>query len=273
MGPERGSLDAWTTLAALAARTERIRLGSMVSPVTFRHPSLLAKAAATADHVSGGRIELGIGAGWSEPEHESYGFHFPPLEARMEMLAEQLEIVHRQWMEEVFDFTGTHYRLNGCRALPKPVQRPRPPLIVGGRGGQGTVGPAVRFADEYNTFYASPERCRELRGLLDGACERVGRDPSSLPLSLMTGLVAGSDRAETLERAHRVATRSGEDGDPAAFLDQRREQWVAGTAPEVVERLRELEEAGVERVLLQHLDHEDLETVALLGAEIAPAVA
>ena len=270
---ERGSLDAWTTLAALAARTERIRLGSMVSPVTFRHPSLLAKAVATADHVSGGRVELGIGAGWNELEHRVYGFPFPATPERMERLAEQLEIVCRQWTEEEFDFDGRHYRLEGCRALPKPVQQPRPPIIVGGSARRGTIEPAVRFADEYDTVYASPAECRERRRRLDEACERAGRDPVTLRFSVMTACIVGSDSDEVRERVRRVMERVGADGDVEAFVRRWGESRAVGTVDEVVERLRELEDAGVERIYLQHLVHEDLEAVQLIGAEVVPAVA
>src|SRR5437870_9110940 len=134
-----GSLDCWTTLAALAAVTSKVRLGSLVSPVTFRHPSVLARAAATVDHVSGGRVELGIGGGWMEPEHRAYGFPFPETNVRMDLLAEQLEIVHRQWTEDGFDFAGRHYTLENSTAFPKPVEQPHPPLIVGGSGRAGTL--------------------------------------------------------------------------------------------------------------------------------------
>jgi F420-dependent oxidoreductase-like protein len=183
---DRGSLDAWATLAGIAAHTERIRLGTMVSPATFRHPSTLAREAATVDHISGGRVELGLGAGWYELEHRAHGFEFPDEGTRMERFAEQLEIVHRQWTEESFDFSGRHYTLQDCRALPKPLQQPRPPLIVGGAARTGTLEPAVRFADEYNTPIASLETCRERRRRVAEACERAGRDPASLPFSLMT---------------------------------------------------------------------------------------
>ena len=132
---ERGSLDAWTTLAALAARTSRIRLGTLVSPATFRHPSVVAKSVVTVDHISGGRAELGLGAGWHEGEHRAYGFEFPPTRVRMERLAEQLELVTRSWTEDAVSFEGRHYRVQDLRALPKPVQRPRPTLLVGGGAG------------------------------------------------------------------------------------------------------------------------------------------
>jgi F420-dependent oxidoreductase-like protein len=267
----RGALDAWATLAALAARTERIRLGSLVSPATFRHPSVLAKAVVTADHVSGGRVELGLGAGWNKPEHSMYGFPFPEQKVRLELFAEQLEIVHRQWTEDGFDFAGRHYRLEGCRALPKPVQDPHPPLIVGGAGGRGTVEPAVRWADEYNTLFASVEELRDRRQRLDEACERTGRDPGSLRFSHMTRCVIGVDARDLDERARRVASLTGA-GDSQAFLAAVRATGVVGTVDEAVERLQAAEAAGVHRVFLQHLDHRDLEMVALIGREVVPRV-
>lgn len=273
-GQVRGGLDAWATLAALAPLTDRIRLGTMVSPVTFRHPSELAKAVVTADHASGGRVELGLGAGWNEHEHRSYGFAFHDLSTRLELLAEQLEIVHRQWTEDEFDFEGAHYRLEGCRALPKPLQRPRPPLIVGGSAKRGTADPAARFADEYNTTFASPEECLERRRLLDAACERAGRDPATLRLSLMTTCVVGSDEAEVRERVRALLAATGRSElDPDEFVESRRERAVLGTVEQAAERLRALEDAGVERIFLQHLVPGDAGMVELIGRELVPAVA
>jgi F420-dependent oxidoreductase-like protein len=261
----RGSLDAWATLTALATVTRRIRLGTMVSPATFRHPSELAKVAATADHVSGGRIELGLGAGWQEQEHRSYGFPFHDVPTRIRLFAEQLEIVHRQWTEDVFSFSGEHYTLEDCRALPKPVQTPHPPLIVGGGVRPGTVGPAVRFADEYNTTYVTTEEARRRRSVLDEACRAAGRDPATLPLSLMTGCIVAPDRATLDERIAAVQQVTRDDSDPATW-----DGWLIGTVDEVGERMRELAGAGVERFFLQHLDHRDLESVALIGRELVP---
>jgi len=264
---EKGSHDAWTTLAALAARTRRLRLGTLVSPVTFRHPSLLANAVTTADHVSGGRVELGIGAGWMVPEHTAYGFPFPETSERMEMLAEQLEIVHRLWTEERTDFEGRHYRLDGAPGLPKPVQRPHPPILVGGSGGRGTTRPAARFADEYNTPFASPEEFAERRRRVSETCEREGRDPDTMRFSLMTGCLIGEERARRLYRER----ERGVDFD--TWLADYREASLVGTLDEIAARIREYEEAGCERIMLQHLLHDDLEAVALIGRELAPAVA
>jgi alkanesulfonate monooxygenase SsuD/methylene tetrahydromethanopterin reductase-like flavin-dependent oxidoreductase (luciferase family) len=253
---ERGALDAWATLAALAAVTSTVRLGTLVSPASFRHPAVLAKTAATVDQVSGGRVEVGLGAGWWEPEHELFRFPFPPVSERLDVLEEQLELLRRQWDDGPFSFNGAHYRVRDLDPQPKPVQRPRPP----------------RLADEYNTFFITEEECRELRARLDDACEREGRDPATLPLSLMTGWVVGADRGELLSRAERLARTRGGEGDGEAYLRGLPGSWVTGTDDEAIERLRELEAAGVERVMLQNLLHEDLDVVALIGRQVAPAL-
>lgn len=262
----RESHDALATLAALAALTERIRLGTLVSPATFRHPSVTAKSVATLDHVSNGRVELGLGAGWNEPEHAAYGFPFPPLGVRMEMLAEQLEIVRRLWTEEEVSFAGRHYRLDACPGLPKPVQVPHPPIIVGGSAGPRSLRLAVSFADEYNTLLASVDDCRERKQRLVDACSAEGRAPETLPLSLMATCVVGRDRAEVVGRGHAVLSAWGVgDQDLDAALAERAHRWIAGTPDEVIERLEALADAGVERVYLQQLLPDDLDMVGLLG--------
>src|SRR3954469_10932379 len=156
-----GSLDAWATINALAALTTTLKLGTLVSPVTFRHPSVLARAVVTADHVSGGRVELGMGAGWHEGEHRAFGFPFESMPDRFDRLGEQVEIVPRSWGREPFDFDGRFYRLEGADPLPKPVQEPHPPLILGGGAGPRAAALAARWADEYNMAFASVEECRE----------------------------------------------------------------------------------------------------------------
>ena len=196
---ERGSLDAWATIAALAAHTSTLRLGTLVSPATFRHPSELAKVVVAADHVSGGRVELGLGAGWHEREHAAYGFPFPPLKVRMDMLAEQLEIVHGHWADEPFSFAGEHYRLEALEAQPKPVQRPHPPLLMGGIAGPRGAALAARWADEYNTPFAMLGDVAAMKDRVTAACEAAGREP--IPFSLMTGVIVGRDRGEVRERA------------------------------------------------------------------------
>lgn len=264
--------DAWTTLSALAARTTKLRLGTLVSPGTFRPPSLLANAAATADHVSGGRIELGIGAGWMAREHEAFGFPFPEMSVRIEMFAEQLEIVHRLWTEERVDFSGRYYTLDNAPGLPKPVQSPHPPLLVGGRGTRGTAGPAARFADEYNTPFASPDEFAAVRAKVEGACRDAGRDPATMRFSLMTGCIIGATRDDALERARSLYDRGMEHADFDGWLIDYGQRALIGSVEEVAARLREYEAAGCERVMLQHLLHADLEPVRLIGRELAPAL-
>jgi F420-dependent oxidoreductase-like protein len=265
------SLDAWATIAGLAAVTSKLRLGTMVSPVTFRHPSELAKVVTTADHISGGRVELGMGTGWLEAEHRAYGFPFPPFKERLELLEEQLEVITRQWAAEPFSFEGTHYRIEDLGALPKPVQRPRPNLILGGRGGPHSVTLAARLADEYNTIFKTPEECASLRHALDDECRRVGRD--RIPLSLMTGWLVGEDRAELHDRASRLARLRGEPDDPEQVLAGLPEAWITGTLEEAVEQLRELAGAGVARVMAQNHLHTDLKAIAQIGGQVAPVVA
>jgi F420-dependent oxidoreductase-like protein len=232
---ERGSLDAWATIAALAAVTSTVRLGTLVSPATFRHPSQLAKVVATADQVSGGRVELGMGTGWLEAEHKAYGFPFPPLGERMAVLDEQLQVVAGLWADGPFTFEARHYAIKELDARPKPAQRPRPPLIMGGSGGPRSLALAARHADEYNTVYKTAAECKEMRRALDEACRREGRDP--IPLSLMTGWLAGEDRAELLDRAGRLAEWRGHGGTAEDFLRELPESWLAGTLDELTERL------------------------------------
>jgi F420-dependent oxidoreductase-like protein len=255
--PERGSLDAWGTLNALAAVTTTLRLGTMVSPATFRHPSELAKLVVTTDHVSDGRIELGLGAGWHEGEHAAYGFPFPPTPTRMDMLEEQLQIVLGAWTESSFSFSGQHYRLHELDAQPKPLQDPHPPLIMGGLAGPRSAALAARFADEYNTVFPTLDDVRTRKQAIEEACEKQGRPP--IPLSIMTGVVIGRDRFRRVAEWWDLDP----DGDPPPG-------WITGTVDQAGEQLAALKEAGVHRVMCQHLLHEDLEAIAILGGELGP---
>ena len=263
---DRGSFDAWATICGLAAVTSTLRLGTLVSPVTFRHPSVLAKNVATADHISGGgRIELGMGSGWLEAEHEAYGFPFPPTRERVKMFEEQIEIVRREWDEEPFDFEGEHYRITGGNAQPKPISPPN--LIVGGSARPRTLAAAAKWADEYNLVMMSAKQAREGVPLVRQAWADAGR-PAPV-ISLMTHGIIGSDRVDLLERAHRVAQIRGEDAsDPEAYIKGLRDNTLVGTVAEIREQLSELEEAGVERLMFQHLTHNDLDGVDLI-AELA----
>jgi F420-dependent oxidoreductase-like protein len=267
--PERAALDAWGTLNALAAVTSTVRLGTLVSPATFRHPSLLAKLVATADQISGGRVELGLGAGWHEREHAAYGFPFPPTGTRLELLEEQLQIVLGSWADGSFEFDGRHYRLDDLDAQPKPVQRPHPPLLMGGLAGPRSAALAARFADEYNTPFPTVEQIRARKATIDEACARAGSDP--IPFSVMTCVIVGADQAELRERARRVGALRGEDGE--AYVSSRPPGWIVGTTEQALEQLAVLRDVGVSRVMCQHLAHDDLDAVALLGAELAPRLA
>jgi F420-dependent oxidoreductase-like protein len=270
---ERGSLDAWTTIAALAAITERLRLGTLVSPATFRNPAVLAKAVVTADHVSAGRVELGIGAGWWEREHEAFGIDLPAVGPRLEALEEQMELIRRYWEEGSFNYEGRHYRALNLDPLPKPVRQPRLPLILGGKGGPRSLRLAATLADEDNTTMSTPEEIAAVRKRLDQACEAADRDPASLPLSMMTGWLVGSDREDLRDRAARLARWKGRDEDGDAFLAQIRKATIVGTVPEAIEQLQALEQAGLTRIMGQHLLHRDLDAIALMGRELVPALA
>ena len=267
--PEKGSLDAWATLAGLATITSRLRLGTMVSPATFRHPSVLARNAVTVDHLSGGRVELGIGTGWWELEHRRYGFPFPPMGERMDILAEQLAVVAGHWADGPFSFDGQHYRIEDLDAQPKPVQRPRPPLVMGGAARRRSADLAARYADEYNLVFATPEECREARPRLDEACRRVGRDPATLGYSLMTGTVIGRDPADLQWRVERLAAQAGIEPTVEALREDMGEGSLVGTVDEVAARLEEYRAAGIGRVMFQHQITDDTDAVEIIGRDLA----
>ncbi len=266
---DRDATDAWGLLCALAAVTDTLRLGTLVSPATFRHPSVLARLVATADAISGGRVELGLGAGWHEREHAAHGFPYPDTRTRMDLLEEQLQIVLGSWAEREFSFAGEHYRLQHGDARPKPVQAPHPPLIMGGALGPRSARLAATYADEYNVLSATPEAVRELRRRLAAACERAGRAP--IPLSVMTVVIAGRDRADLERRTAAVAAMRNVSAEE--MLADAAPGWaLIGLVDDVAEQLRALREAGAARVVCQHLAHADLDFIELLGRELAPRV-
>jgi alkanesulfonate monooxygenase SsuD/methylene tetrahydromethanopterin reductase-like flavin-dependent oxidoreductase (luciferase family) len=228
---------------------------------------VLARSAATADEISGGRITVGMGAGWMEREHEAYGFEFETTRERIARLGEQLEIVHGLFHEDRVDFEGTYYKLADAPGL----RRPDLPILVGGSAKPGTAKPAIRFADEYNALFGTLDQARERKQALDEACEHGGRDPSTLRYSLMAPCVIGRNEQEVSESARRIGARFGRT--PEQVLERNREHGPVGTIAQAVERLKQIEEIGYERVMLQHLAHDDLDTVALIGRELAPAVA
>ncbi|MFD1505879.1 LLM class F420-dependent oxidoreductase [Georgenia yuyongxinii] len=253
--PLPGPTDSWTTLAGLARETSTIRLGTLVSSATFRHPGLLAIQVAQVDAMSGGRVELGLGAGWFEAEHEAYGIPFP--HKRFGLLEEQLEIVTGLWSTpagERFDFTGKHYTLTDSPALPKPVQDPVP-IIVGGGGPKRTPRLAARFASEYNQSFPEKSIVVEQMNRVRAACEEAGRDPESLTYSVAFVACVGKDEAELARRAAAIGR------EPAEL----REHGLAGTPAELVDGLGELAEQGISRVYLQCLDIRDLDHLDLIA--------
>lgn len=260
-----GPTDAWVTLAGLARETSRIRLGTLVSPATFRLPGPLAISVAQVDAMSGGRVELGLGTGWYAAEHAAYGVPFPSLKERFECLEEQLSVVTGLWATppgRSFSFEGRHYQLVDSPALPKPVQVPRPPVVIGGLGERRTPRLAARFADEYNVAFGSPETCRAQYGRVRAACEAVGRDPAGMRFSVAMVVCCGADQAELSRRASAI----GRD------LAELRVNGAAGTPAEVVERLRGWEEAGAGTAYLQVLDLTDLDQLRLIASEVASQV-
>ena len=262
--PGPGSTEAWSTLAGLARETTRIRLGTMVSSVTFRHPAMLALAAATVDAMSGGRVELGLGSGWFDREHQAFGVPFPDVAERFDVLEEQLEIVTGLWATPAgaaYSFRGRHHTLVDHPALPRPVQRPRPPVIVGGKGKRRTPALAARFADEYNVPpFATEELTASCIARVRAACAAAGRDPATLTLSVAQTLAVGRDEAEVRRRAAAI------DDD----VDSLRRTGLGGTVGEVVDKLGRLGGLGATRVYLQVLDLTDLDHLELVAADVLP---
>ena len=252
-------LDAWAVICGLAAITTDIRLGTLVSPVGFRHPSLLAKMVATADAISGGRIELGLGIGWNEAEHRAFGFDFTSAGLRIEALTEQLEILHGLWAGESFSFSGEHYALDAPPVLPTPVQKPQVPIMIGGQAGPKSAALAARWAGEYNTFYATPNVFRTRRRRVLDAVQQAGRDPESMRFSLMTGAIVGRDDDEVQRRRDRLRAEHGQVPD---------ESWIVGTPEAAGAQLRALADAGVERVMLQLMLHAETEQIDLIGSTL-----
>ncbi len=260
---EPGPTDAWISLAGLARETSTIRLGTMVTAATFRLPGPLAISVAEVDAMSGGRVELGLGGGWYDGEHTAYGIPFPSLGERFERLEEQLAIITGLWATpagDTFSHAGRHYQLEGSPALPKPVQRPGPPVIIGGWGSTRTPRLAAQHAAEFNVPFppvdAFAPQCDKVRA----ACDAIGRDPGSVTYSACVVVCCGSDEAEVQRRAAVIGR------EPAEL----RENGAAGTPEEVTAKLRALADAGAERIYLQCLDMTDLDHLRLVAAAVLP---
>lgn len=256
-----GPTDSWVTLGAIARETSTIRLGTLLTSATFRLPGPLAVAVAQVDEMSGGRVELGLGAGWFDDEHTAYGIPFPTTAERFARLAEQLEIITGLWQTPAdlqFTFEGQHYGLVASPALPKPVQPGGPPIIVGGHGPRRTPALAARFAAELNVPFPSVDDFAAQRRRGREACEAIGRDPDDLVSSVALVVCCGEDDAQ-------VELRAGNIGRAA---DELRRNGLAGTPAEVLDRIATFAEAGAERIYLQVLDMGDLDHVELLGEQV-----
>jgi F420-dependent oxidoreductase-like protein len=263
---EPGPTDSWVTLGVLARETERIRLGTMVTSATFRLPGPLAVAVAQVDQLSGGRLEVGLGTGWFAAEHEAYGIPFPPLAERFDRLEEQLQILTGLWstpLGETYEFHGRHYDLEPGPALPKPVQRPHPPVIVGGLGPRRTPALAARFAAEFNVPFADVATTAARFEAVRDACRTAGRDPEELVYSHAITVCCGESEEDLARRAQAI----GRD------VEDLRRNAAGGTPGEVTARLLEYADAGAERAYLQVIDLDDLDHVALIAAEVLPRLA
>jgi F420-dependent oxidoreductase-like protein len=258
-----GPTDAWATLAALARETTRIQLGTLMTPVTFRFPGPLAIAVANVDRMSGGRVELGIGAGWYEDEHKAYGIPFPSMKERFDQLEEQLEIITGLWRTPVgdtFSFKGSHYGVTDSPALPKPLGA-SPPILIGGYGQKRTPRLAARFADEFNVAFSRPRLAGQLFDNVRAACEAVGREQGPV-YSVAQTVCCGRDDRELARRASRL----GRD------VDDLRKNGLAGSPSELVDKIGQFAELGCGRVHLQLLDLDDLEHLDLIAREVLPQV-
>ena len=260
-----GPTDAWASLAGLARETSRIRLGTLVSSATFRLPGPLAITVAQVDAMSGGRVELGLGAGWYEGEHLAYGIPFPPVAERFDRLEEQLEVITGLWATpegKTYDHVGTYYPVKDSPALPKPVQSPRPPIIVGGHGPKRTPRLAATYADEFNVGFSPRDEAYAQLDRVRDACRSHGRDPSSLRYSVAQVLVCGRDDAQVRARADAIGRE----------VDGLVRDQLGGTPAQLVERIGDFAAHGVDRVYLQVLDLQDLDHLELVAAEVLPHV-
>jgi alkanesulfonate monooxygenase len=271
--------DAWAVLAGLARETSTIRLGALVSPVTFRHPGNFVKLVTTVDHMSGGRLEIGVGAGWNESDHLPLGLDFPPISERADLMEDQLAMLHGLWAQpDGWEHAGRKVRVRGAALRPRPVEVPdrpsengfvRPRIITGGQGSPRGYRMAARWADEFNLSSTSPEESPRKQAQLDDACRAAGRDPQTLTRSAMAGVLMGSSDTDVERRADAMLAEFGEAGESGkAWLDARRGRWILGTPDDARATVAKFGEAGIERIMLQDFLPRDLEMIDLMGAEL-----
>jgi len=265
--------DAWSTLAGLARETTRIRLGTLVSPVTFRIPGTLFKVINTVDEMSGGRVEAGFGAGWNADEHAQLGIQFPPLKVRYDMLEEQMAIIHGLWTEpDGWSYEGTFWQVRGSKRHGEVARggRRHPHVIFGGKGGPRIARLVARYGDEFNLNSASPDDAAPAYARVREACRAEGRDPDGVVYSAMTGVLIGETDGDVRDRVRELLSVIGQgDTDAEAWLAERRRRWVMGTPEEAHECVRALEATGMQRVMLQDLLPRDLDMVRLIGRVFA----
>ncbi len=274
--PTRPGLDTWTSLAQLATLTRRLRFGPLVCPITFHHPSVLARQAAAVDVLSGGRLELGVGAGWHDREHQAFGIPYPPVGERIRRLDEAVQVIRALWHDGPASFAGRYYRLDGGVGWPKPVQRPRIPVIIGGRGPR-VLQVVARHADEWNCGGSRPPAdVRAKTETLVAACQRIGRDPRTIRRSWMGGVLIAEHGAALERRARKIQEYvPPRAATPTAQLPNvlRSEGWLVGSPEDIVGQMRDLAAEGMERFMLQFYDQEDLEALHLLAREVVPRLA
>jgi F420-dependent oxidoreductase-like protein len=262
---EPGPTDTWATLAALAVETTRIRLGTLVTAATFRLPGPLAITVAQVDEMSGGRVEFGLGTGWYDGEHRAYGIPFPPLKERFDRFEEQLAIITGLWSTpagQTFSYDGAYYSLTDSPALPKPVQQPKVPVIIGGAGARRTPALAARYADEFNAAFRPAEDAAAAFGRVREACAADGRDPASMVLSTAQVVCCGKDEAELARRAAAIGRE----------VSELRKNGLAGSPSEIVDQLGAFADAGATTAYLQVLDLDDLDHLDLLASQVLPQV-
>jgi F420-dependent oxidoreductase-like protein len=275
--------DAWTVLAGLARETERIGLGALVSPVTFRHLGNFAKVVTTVDEMSGGRVEVGVGAGWNDLEHRQYGLPFPPINERADLLEDQLAVLHGLWGEpDGWSFEGHSVTVEDALFRPRPVDvpgrpvgpngAPRPRIITGGQGSPRGLRIAARWSDEYNLSSTAPAEATEIFAKLDDACRAIGRDPAALSRSAMAGVLIGRTEEEVRAREAALLATFGEDAGGDDWIEERRERWVVGTADAARAMVRRFGDAGVQRIMLQDFLPWDLDHIDVMGETLVGQV-